>query len=86
MGWQWGALGLEPEYLKIAVECTLPGLSLTSSVMRTGHPLVGRVSEIALGSLTTIVIPALLTPYRLQKLWICMEFCGAGSLQDIYQG
>nr|XP_011763698.1 mitogen-activated protein kinase kinase kinase kinase 1 [Macaca nemestrina] len=21
----------------------------------------------------------------LQKLWICMEFCGAGSLQDIYQ-
>ena len=23
---------------------------------------------------------------RLQKLWICMEFCGAGSLQDIYQG
>ncbi|XP_008072226.1 mitogen-activated protein kinase kinase kinase kinase 1 [Carlito syrichta] len=21
----------------------------------------------------------------LQKLWICMEFCGAGSLQDVYQ-
>ncbi|XP_008852139.1 mitogen-activated protein kinase kinase kinase kinase 1 isoform X3 [Nannospalax galili] len=21
----------------------------------------------------------------MQKLWICMEFCGAGSLQDIYQ-
>uniref|UniRef100_A0A8C8RWM8 non-specific serine/threonine protein kinase n=1 Tax=Pelusios castaneus TaxID=367368 RepID=A0A8C8RWM8_9SAUR len=23
---------------------------------------------------------------RLNKLWICMEFCGAGSLQDIYHG
>lgn len=32
------------------------------------------------------VIPALLASCRQQKLWICMEFCGAGSLQDIYQG
>ena len=22
--------------------------------------------------------------YRRDKLWICMEFCGGGSLQDIY--
>lgn len=24
--------------------------------------------------------------YRRDKLWICMEFCGGGSLQDIYHG
>lgn len=24
--------------------------------------------------------------YRNTKLWICMEYCGGGSLQDIYQG
>lgn len=24
--------------------------------------------------------------YRANKLWICMEFCGGGSLQDIYHG
>lgn len=23
---------------------------------------------------------------RRDKLWICMEYCGGGSLQDIYQG
>lgn len=23
---------------------------------------------------------------RKDKLWICMEFCGGGSLQDIYHG
>lgn len=23
---------------------------------------------------------------RKDKLWICMEYCGGGSLQDIYQG
>lgn len=23
---------------------------------------------------------------RSNKLWICMEFCGGGSLQDIYHG
>uniref|UniRef100_A0A3Q1EH13 Protein kinase domain-containing protein n=1 Tax=Acanthochromis polyacanthus TaxID=80966 RepID=A0A3Q1EH13_9TELE len=23
---------------------------------------------------------------RANKLWICMEFCGGGSLQDIYHG
>lgn len=23
---------------------------------------------------------------RRDKLWICMEFCGGGSLQDIYHG
>uniref|UniRef100_A0A8C7E3F5 non-specific serine/threonine protein kinase n=1 Tax=Naja naja TaxID=35670 RepID=A0A8C7E3F5_NAJNA len=23
---------------------------------------------------------------RFKKLWICMEFCAGGSLQDIYQG
>uniref|UniRef100_A0A8D0C9R3 non-specific serine/threonine protein kinase n=1 Tax=Salvator merianae TaxID=96440 RepID=A0A8D0C9R3_SALMN len=23
---------------------------------------------------------------RFNKLWICMEFCGGGSLQDVYQG
>lgn len=23
---------------------------------------------------------------RNTKLWICMEFCGGGSLQDIYHG
>nr|XP_042717008.1 mitogen-activated protein kinase kinase kinase kinase 1 [Chrysemys picta bellii] len=28
--------------------------------------------------------PPSLWPGRLNKLWICMEFCGAGSLQDIY--
>jgi serine/threonine protein kinase len=22
--------------------------------------------------------------FRTNKLWICMEFCGGGSLQDIY--
>ena len=26
------------------------------------------------------------TFHRNTKLWICMEFCGGGSLQDIYQG
>uniref|UniRef100_A0A8C2K0E0 Mitogen-activated protein kinase kinase kinase kinase 2-like n=1 Tax=Cyprinus carpio TaxID=7962 RepID=A0A8C2K0E0_CYPCA len=26
-----------------------------------------------------------LYPYRNTKLWICMEYCGGGSLQDIYQ-
>lgn len=38
--------------------------------------------------LLAAVSPVILTvtPCRLQKLWICMEFCGAGSLQDIYQG
>uniref|UniRef100_A0A8C3HTR4 Mitogen-activated protein kinase kinase kinase kinase 1 n=1 Tax=Chrysemys picta bellii TaxID=8478 RepID=A0A8C3HTR4_CHRPI len=30
--------------------------------------------------------PPSLWPGRLNKLWICMEFCGAGSLQDIYHG
>uniref|UniRef100_A0A3B5L2Z0 non-specific serine/threonine protein kinase n=1 Tax=Xiphophorus couchianus TaxID=32473 RepID=A0A3B5L2Z0_9TELE len=24
--------------------------------------------------------------HRNTKLWICMEFCGGGSLQDMYQG
>jgi len=24
--------------------------------------------------------------FRNTKLWICMEYCGGGSLQDIYQG
>uniref|UniRef100_A0A3B3T451 non-specific serine/threonine protein kinase n=1 Tax=Paramormyrops kingsleyae TaxID=1676925 RepID=A0A3B3T451_9TELE len=24
--------------------------------------------------------------HRNTKLWICMEYCGGGSLQDIYQG
>jgi serine/threonine protein kinase len=24
--------------------------------------------------------------YRRDKLWIAMEFCGGGSLQDIYNG
>lgn len=24
--------------------------------------------------------------FRRDKLWICMEFCGGGSLQDIYHG
>lgn len=23
---------------------------------------------------------------RRDRLWICMEYCGGGSLQDIYQG
>uniref|UniRef100_A0A3B4ZLW1 Protein kinase domain-containing protein n=1 Tax=Stegastes partitus TaxID=144197 RepID=A0A3B4ZLW1_9TELE len=23
---------------------------------------------------------------RANKLWICMEFCGGGSLQDVYHG
>ncbi|KTG45848.1 hypothetical protein cypCar_00035675, partial [Cyprinus carpio] len=23
---------------------------------------------------------------RMNKLWICMEYCGGGSLQDIYHG
>ena len=23
---------------------------------------------------------------RKDRLWICMEFCGGGSLQDIYHG
>lgn len=24
--------------------------------------------------------------FRREKLWIAMEFCGGGSLQDIYHG
>lgn len=27
-----------------------------------------------------------LSSCRANKLWICMEFCGGGSLQDIYHG
>lgn len=33
-----------------------------------------------------LLLLSLLNCHRLQKFWICMEFCGAGSLQDIYQG
>lgn len=33
-----------------------------------------------------LLLMLLLLNCRLQKFWICMEFCGAGSLQDIYQG
>lgn len=29
--------------------------------------------------------PALCAP-RNDRLWICMEFCGGGSLQEIYHG
>lgn len=27
-----------------------------------------------------------LSARRANKLWICMEFCGGGSLQDVYHG
>lgn len=76
--------GLELKDLEIGMHTSWPILTLLCYGNR--HSMVGRGSEIAQGGLTTIVIPALSMSYRLQKLWICMEFCGAGSLQDIYQG
>lgn len=30
--------------------------------------------------------PALCPRPRNDRLWICMEFCGGGSLQEIYHG
>ena len=34
----------------------------------------------------SMIESCLFSLYRRDKLWICMEFCGGGSLQDIYHG
>lgn len=48
---------------------------------------VNRLSHTTLSGQGPTVHSSVCSPVcRAHKLWICMEFCGGGSLQDIYQG
>lgn len=68
-----------PSFVNAATPMSWPTLAATSGEVVYPHtPDRARVP-------CCVPIPALCLP-RNDRLWICMEFCGGGSLQEIYHG